>query len=75
MLYNDINGISNDFDDLKFKLIDSTILKNDLYKLVRGSNWFDSEDLAIGIFKKTFVSKDSAFSTLGFRYVVRFKEK
>jgi hypothetical protein len=75
LLYNDINGISNDFDDLKFKLIDSTILKNDLCKLVRGSNWFDSEDLATGIFKKTFVSKDSAFSTLGFRYVVRFKEK
>ena len=74
-LYNYINGTSIDFDDLKFKLIDSTILKNDLCKLVRGSNWFDSEDLVIGNLKKTFVPKDSAFSTLGFRYVVRFKQK
>ena len=74
-LYKQINGTSNDFDDLKFKLIDSTILRNDLCKLVRGSNWFDSEDLAIGNLKKTFVPKDSAFSTLGFRCVVRFRQK
>ena len=74
-LYKYINGTSNDFEDLKFKLIDSAILKNDLCKLVRGSNWFDTDDLVTGSYKKTFVPKDSAFSTLGFRYVVRFKEK
>jgi len=75
VLYKSINGMINDFDNLKYKLIDSTIIKNDLCKLVRGSNWFDSEDFATGNLKKTFVPKDSAYSTLGFRYVVRFKEK
>ena len=74
-LYKDVNGTTNDFDEIKFKLIDSTKLKNDLCKLVRGSNWFDVEDLVTGSFKKTYVPKDSAFSTLGFRYVIRFKEK
>lgn len=65
----------NDFESLKFKLIDSLKLKNDLCKLVRGANWFDSGDYGTASLKKTFVPIDSAYSTLGFRYVVRFKKK
>jgi hypothetical protein len=70
-----LNNTTNDFENLKFKLIDSLKLKNDLCKLVRGANWFDSGDYGTASLKKTFVPIDSAYSTLGFRYVVRFKEK
>ena len=50
-------------------------------KLVRGSNWYDerfSNKLGkntAGINAKVFVSPDSTYSTLGFRYVVHFKRK
>ncbi len=48
---------------------------NSSYRLVRGANWYDRGDAMNGDMKKTFVSADSAYSTIGFRYVVRFKEK
>jgi len=46
-----------------------------------GANWYDerfSSKLGInsaGINAKTFVDPSSSYSTLGFRYVVRVKEK
>jgi len=47
---------------------------NQSYRLVRGGNWFDCRALYAGDIMKTFASSDSAHSTLGFRYVIRFKE-
>ena len=50
-------------------------------RLVMGANWYDerfSSKLGInsaGINAKTFVDPSSSYSTLGFRYVVRVKEK
>ena len=49
--------------------------------LVMGANWYDerySNKLGIntaGINAKTFADPSSSYSTLGFRYVVRVKEK
>ena len=65
-------------DDLKEyanKLKKTVSTFNPSYKLVRGANWYDKGDILNGAEKKTFVSQDSAYSTIGFRYVIRFKEK
>ncbi|MBC7865735.1 MAG: hypothetical protein IAF38_22370 [Bacteroidia bacterium] len=44
-------------------------------RLVQGANFYDQGDIINGANKFTFVSEDSAHCTLGFRYVIRFKEK
>ncbi|MES2515806.1 MAG: hypothetical protein V4580_16755 [Bacteroidota bacterium] len=75
ILERQVNGLENDFDEIKYRFMDSGIVKNEVCKLVRGANWFDVGDWQTGHLKKTFVPKDSAHSTLGFRYVVRFKKK
>jgi len=48
---------------------------NKSYRLVRGANWYDRGSVLNGDEKKTFIAGDSAHATVGFRYVVRFKEK
>ncbi|MCP4180155.1 MAG: SUMF1/EgtB/PvdO family nonheme iron enzyme [bacterium] len=45
-------------------------------KLVRGSNWYDETFERHNIFNaKTFISPDSAYSTIGFRYVIHVYPK
>ncbi len=63
------------FDSLKFTILNSTLKKKQVCKLVRGANWYDSGDWRTGHLKKTFAASDSAYSTLGFRYVLRFIKK
>jgi hypothetical protein len=75
MIYKRFEADSKPFNELKFLFMDSTKVQNDLCKLVRGANWFDKAEWSTGHLKKTFVSVDSSYATLGFRYVVRFKPK
>ncbi|MBL55960.1 MAG: hypothetical protein CMP61_02115 [Flavobacteriales bacterium] len=54
---------------------------NDDYRMVMGGNWYDEKTtLNYGaplnsIYSKTFAHKDSAFCTVGFRYVIRIIQK
>ena len=54
---------------------------NDDYRMVMGGNWYDEKTtLNYGaplnsIYSKTFAHKDSAFCTVGFRYVIRITQK
>ncbi len=73
ILHKKLTNSYNDFQILKFNVIDSTFILNDVCKLVKGANWYDCGDWLTGHLKKTFLPKDSAYCTLGFRYVVRFK--
>jgi formylglycine-generating enzyme required for sulfatase activity len=49
--------------------------------LVRGANWYDERynningKNTVGMMAKTFANPESAFSTVGFRYIVRVKRK
>lgn len=49
-------------------------------RLVMGANWMDEHHEVVfgaplkSIYTKTFISPDSAYSTVGFRYVIRLKE-
>jgi formylglycine-generating enzyme required for sulfatase activity len=45
------------------------------WRLVRGANWFDQGFPNANLHKSTFSHPDSTYSTVGFRYVVRFREK
>lgn len=61
--------------------IDMKLLRrnNTKGKLIMGTNWFDEryeEVLGInvgGLYPKRFAHPDSAYSTVGFRYVIRYK--
>lgn len=54
---------------------------NENYRMVMGGNWYDEKTtLNYGaplnsIYSKTFAHKDSAFCTVGFRYVIRIIQK
>lgn len=75
MLASPYNAINELGEELKSRL--SKIDTN--FKLVMGANWLD-EKYNIrhkapleGIYAKTFIHPDSAFSTVGFRYLIRIK--
>jgi hypothetical protein len=74
-IYKQVTAGAKPFNEIKFLFMDSTIVTNDLCKLVRGANWFDKAEWSTGHLKKTFLGQDSSYCTLGFRYVVRFKPK
>lgn len=65
------------------KTLSSSVNKkwNGNYRMVMGGNWYDEKTtLNFGaplnsIYSKTFAHKDSAFCTVGFRYVIRVSKK
>ncbi len=78
--------IFNHNQTFKTEIANYTKIANDLTisntgKLVKGSNWFDKgmpEELPFSntfANRKYFIPTDSAYSTLGFRYVIRLKPK
>jgi hypothetical protein len=63
------------FDAVKYTVLDSAKTTNDVCKMVRGCNWLSPAEPVNGNLRKNFISVDSSYSTVGFRYVVRFKKK
>jgi hypothetical protein len=69
--YSNLSGIAKH----KQEVLESFLDYRADYRLVQGANFYDMGNILDGANKFTFVSEDSAHCTLGFRYVIRFREK
>lgn len=74
------NSVYPSIQELGNNLDNKTNTYNNEDRLVMGANWMDEHHEAVfgaplkSIYAKTFISPDSAYSTVGFRYVIRLKK-